>query len=278
VELSVPPRYGSEPALHRPSRSPLAFFSLVLTLSVPFWLVGAATEIQLTPNLPISSFVWVCPVVAASSLAFREGGVAGVAALLRRWFDHDRVRDKRRFVPAVLLLPGVYTTTYLVIRAMGSPLPSSHFPLLAALAWLFGCFAAGQCEELGWSGYALDPFQERWTALGASLVLRAVWVAFHLVPLVQSHRALEWIAWWAMATLALRVLFTWLYNNTGGSVFATVLFHAAGNFAQIGPFLDFGPGGYPLAAQRVDALLLVAAAVVVSAVWGTRTLARYRFA
>jgi hypothetical protein len=69
-------------------------------------------------------------------------------------------------------------------------------------------------------------------------------------------------------------LLTWLYNNTGGSVFAAVLLHATGNLAQIGPFLDFGPGGYPLAAQRIAALLILAAATVVVLVWGLRTLAR----
>jgi hypothetical protein len=104
-----------------------------------------------------------------------------------------------------------------------------------------------------------------------------IWVAFHLVPHVQGHRAPEWIAWWSLGTVALRVLYTWLYNNTGGSVFATVVFHATGNLAQIGPFLNFGPGGYPLAAQRIAALLLVVVAAVVAVVWGPRTLARNRF-
>jgi hypothetical protein len=72
------------------------------------------------------------------------------------------------------------------------------------------------------------------------------------------------------------VLYTWLYTNTGGSVFATVVFHATGNLAQIGPFLDFGRGGYPIEAQRIAALLLVAVAVVVTLAWGPRTVARTR--
>ncbi len=68
-------------------RSPLAFFALVFVLSVPFWAVGAATGLQLTPDLPVSSFIWVCPVIAASLLVYRENGTAGVAALLRRGCD-----------------------------------------------------------------------------------------------------------------------------------------------------------------------------------------------
>jgi membrane protease YdiL (CAAX protease family) len=255
-------------------RSPLAFFALVFALSVPFWLVGAATGLQLTPNLPVSSFIWLCPVIAAAILTYRANGGAGVVALLRRAFDFDRIQVKTWYIPTLLLLPGVYAATYLMLRGSGLPAPVSQLPLLAAVAWFLAYFVAGQCEELGWSGYALDPLQARWSALGASLILGAVWVAFHLVPLVQANRAPEWIAWWSLATLAQRVLFTWLYNNTGGSVFATVLFHTTGNLTQIGPFLDFGPGGYPLAAQRIAALLLALLALVVVLVWGPRTLGR----
>jgi uncharacterized protein len=196
-------------------RSSLAFFVLIFVLSIPFWLIGAVSGLQLTADLPVSSFVWVCPVVAAAILAYQEGGTAGLTVLLRRSFDFARIREKRWYVPAVLLLPGVYTATYGVMRAKGLPLPTVQFQVLVALAWFLGYFVAGQCEELGWSGYALDPLQARWTALGASLILGAVWVAFHLVPLVQADRSSAWIAWWALATLALRVLYTGLYNNTG---------------------------------------------------------------
>jgi membrane protease YdiL (CAAX protease family) len=174
------------------------------------------------------------------------------------------------------LLPGVYAATYVVMLAMGLPRPVAQLPLLATFAWLLAYFVAGQGEELGWSGYALDPLLARGNALGASLLLGAVWAAFHVVPHLQGNRAPAWIAWWSLATVALRVLYTWLYANTGGSVFATVLFHATGNLAQIGPFLDFGPGGYPLEAQRIAALLLVVVAVVVTVVWGPRSLARYQ--
>ena len=256
------------------NRSPQAFFALVFVLSVPFWLVGAATGRLLTADLPISSFIWVCPVIAAAILLYRDLGTTGVVALLRRSFDYERIRAKVWYVPTILLLPGIYAATYWVMHAIGLPLPAVQVQALTALGWFLGYFIAGQCEELGWSGYALDPLQAHWTALGASLMLGAVWVAFHVVPLVQGQRTWQWIAWWALATLALRVLYTWLYNNTGGSVFATALFHATGNFTQIGPFLDFGPGGFPLDAQRIAALLLAAGAVVITVIWGPRTLTR----
>jgi membrane protease YdiL (CAAX protease family) len=256
------------------NRSPQTFFALVFVLSCPFWLIGAATGIQLTADLPMSSFIWICPLIAAAILLYRDLGTAGVLALLRRSFDYERIRARVWYVPTILLLPGIYAATYWLMNVIGLPLPAVQVQALTALGWFLGYFVAGQCEELGWSGYALDPLQRRWSALVAGLILGAVWAAFHLVPLVQGHRSPEWIAWWALATLALRVLYTWLYNNTGGSVFATALFHATGNFAQIGPFLDFGPGGFPLDAQRIAALLLATVAVAITVIWGPGTLTR----
>jgi hypothetical protein len=76
--------------------------------------------------------------------------------------------------------------------------------------------------------------------------------------------------------VAFRVLVVWIYNNTGQSVFAAALFHALTNLSWIGPFLDFGPTGYPLAAQRISALILAGMAVLVGVAWGPRTLARFR--
>src|SRR5688500_16149692 len=114
-------------------------------------------------------------VIAASLLVYREHGTAGVTTLLRRAFDVARIRAKVWYVPTVLLLPGIYASTYGVMRLMRLPLPAVQVPLLAALIWFLAYFIAGQGEELGWSGYALDPLLARGNALGASLLLGAVW-------------------------------------------------------------------------------------------------------
>lgn len=254
-------------------RSPLRFFLLAFALSAPIWLLGAVTGAQLTADLPVSSFIWVTPVLAASILVYRENGTAGVARLLRRSFDHKRISAKGWYAPILLLPPGVYALTYGVLRLLGLPLPTVHFPVLAALVMLLAFFIAGQFEELGWSGYAIDPLQARWGALQAAVLLGLVWAVFHMVPLVQHGRSAGWIAWWTLSTVALRVLLTWIFNNTGKSVFAVVLMHAMANLAWIGPFLDFGSGGYPDDAMRISALIMAVAAAIVTVAWGPRTLA-----
>lgn len=256
-------------------RSPLKFFLLAFALSTPIWLLGAVTRARLSADLPVSSFIWVTPVLAASILVYRENGTAGVARLLRRSFDYRRIRAKGWYVPILLLPPGIYVLTYGVMRLLRLPLPTLHFPVLTALGMFLAFFIAGQFEELGWSGYALGPLQARWSALQAAVLLGLVWAVFHMVPLVQHGRSVGWIAWWTLSTVALRVLLTWIYNNTGKSVFAVVLMHAMTNLAWIGPFLDFGSGGYPDDAMRISALIMAVAAAIVTAAWGPQTLARY---
>ena len=48
------------------------------------------------------------------------------------------------------------------------------------------------------------------------------------------------------------------------------------NLSQLGPLLNFGPEGYPYDAQRISDLILASAAVIVTVVWGPRTLAHDR--
>ena len=204
------------------------FFLLVFLLSAPLWLADWSDR-QILPGLPMSAVAVVAPLAAALILVFRQSGASGVAALLARSFDYRRITDKSWYAPIILLMPAIAVLAYVVMRALDMPLPAVHLQLsrLPGLVLLF--LVAGLAEELGWSGYALDPLQSRWGALRASLILGAVWAIWHFVPLLQAGRAPTWIAWWSLATVATRVLHTWLFNNTGKSVFGAALFHTMSN-------------------------------------------------
>ncbi len=246
-----------------------AFFMLVFALSVPFWVAGALTDWQLLPGLPVSALGFVCPAVAAVILVHRESRSRGVIALLTRSCDWRRIAVKAWYVPIILVKPALDALTYGSIRAAGFPLPAPRFSLPAVVAMFVAFFIAAVAEELGWSGYAIDPMQARWNALEASVLLGLVWAAVHWVPLIEAHRPLTWIAWWSLGTVASRVLIVWLYNNTGKSVFATALFHACGNVSwQLFPIN--GSHWDP----RINGLVTTLAAAVVTAVWGSRTLSR----
>lgn len=250
----------------------LLFFVLVFVLTIPFLVLGALTGLEILPGLPVASLGAVCPATAAVIVVYREHKSAGVTALLKRAFDFTRITAKVWYIPALLLMPLVMALSFGVLRLAGVPVP---IPQLAVLPVLLLCvlfFISALAEELGWSGYATDPLQERLSAFWASLVLGIVWAIVHYVALVQAHRPWVWIAWWSLFTVAARVLIVWLYNNTGRSVFAAALFHMMINvtwqlFPVHGSYYD----------PRITGLLAAAAAVIVVVIWGPRTLARYRF-
>jgi membrane protease YdiL (CAAX protease family) len=255
-----------------PPQSPLKFFLLVFALSLPFWWAGTLVGPQLVPGVPVTALIVVfCPTTAALILVYRESKTAGVRDLLKRSFDYNQIKAKIWYAPILLLMPGVTILSYGWMRWMGLPLAIPQVPVVATLTISLAIFILALGEELGWSGYAIDPMQDRWGALSASILLGLAWALWHIVPLVQVHRSPAWIAWWCLGTVAARVLMVWLYNNTGKSVFAMAVFHTTINvtwqlFPIRGSYWD----------PRVNGVIMAIAAVVVVAVWGPRTLAGYR--
>ncbi len=265
-------------------KPPLTFFVLVFALSTPFFWIGSAVDLQLVPGLSISVLAAFCPMVAALLLICRESGTAGAWGLLKRSGDFERITDKRWYLPILLLMPVVSLVVYGMMRGLGLPLPASphqaqaiaavlvDLPVVSALLMFVAFLVLAFGEELGWSGYVLDPLQERWSALQSGLILGVVGVAWHLVPLlVIMDRAPAWIAWWCLYAVAFRVLIVWLFNNTHGSVFAVALFHATLNFS----FMLFPVNGSHFD-MRLGGIVMAIAAAIVIACWGPRTLARPR--
>jgi membrane protease YdiL (CAAX protease family) len=251
------------------SESPLAFFVLVFALSIPFWLIGGLTGIELLPGLPVGSLASFSPLVAALILVHQKDGGAGMIELLKRSFDAGRIDTAAWYVPMILLMPALMALSYGLLRLMGTPVPGPQFALLTPLV-LFGMFfVAALGEELGWSGYVIDPLQARWNALWAGLLVGVVGAAWHVVLLVQVGRSAEWIAWHFLSLVALRVLMVWLYNNTGHSVFAVTVLHAMYNvswqlFPVNGSYYD----------PRITGLIFAGAAVLIVVIWGPQTFTR----
>lgn len=244
------------------------FFLLVFALSIPFWLIGSATDLQLMPGLSASALMTFCPMGAALILVYADEGASGARALLIRSFDFKQIKSMRWLVPILLLMPTLSVVVYGLMRWLDMPLPAPEMHVGPALLMFIAFFVGALGEELGWSGYAIDPMQARWGALRACLILGAVGVVWHIVPLLLSHRTWAWIAWWCLYAFAARILTVWLYNNTGKSVFVAALFHATLNlswmlFPVYGSHFDIRLGG----------LVMACTASVVVAVWGQKSLA-----
>jgi membrane protease YdiL (CAAX protease family) len=86
-------------------------------------------------------------------------------------------------------------------------------------------------EEIGWTGYALEPLLDRWGMISGSLLLGSIWATIHFIPLLQAHRSISWIAWWTLGTVSYRLIMTWLFVHSGRSLFGAALFHAMINLS-----------------------------------------------
>ncbi|WP_445245048.1 CPBP family intramembrane glutamic endopeptidase [Microcoleus sp. OTE_8_concoct_300] len=257
------------------NKSPLKFFLLVLLLSIPFWILGAMagdlTKI-LPIKLPISALTTFCPLLAATILVYKQREMQGVKELLKLSFDFKKIKNKKWYIPIVFVMPVIAVLSYWYMKMTGATLPEPQTPLLFAFISFFIFLIAAIGEEVGWSGYAIDPMQNKWGALKASIILGLVWAIWHIIPYSQAHHTPIWIVWQCISTVFLRVIIVWIYNNTVKSVFATILFHAMINVSTF-MFPNYGSHYNPF----VGAIFIIMTVVIVVFFWGTKTLARYRY-
>lgn len=76
-------------------------------------------------------------------------------------------------------------------------------------------------EELGWRGYALPRFIEQTGPIPAALALGAIWVVWHIPGFFISGvmaPSFSLFGWWALATMALSLVMTFLFVRANGNV------------------------------------------------------------
>jgi membrane protease YdiL (CAAX protease family) len=262
------------------------FFALAFAWSWSFWIAAAlaGASVAAASGRALLLLGLAGPALAGIALVCREGAEAR-RDYWRRLVEPGRV--PARWWPVILLLvPALLAAATLLALATGDAAPARLGGRLAALAaapaavvpFLLGVLLQGPLpEELGWRGYALDRLQARRSALAASLVLGALWALWHLplffMPGMLHAERGAFTAWFWLfmaQTLAAAILYTWIHNNTRRSTLAAIAFHFAANLA----YELAGPGE---AANAYAALLWIAAALGVVALWGPRRLTRGGF-
>jgi uncharacterized protein len=129
--------------------------------------------------------------------------------------------------------------------------------------------------------------QSRWSALTSSLVLGVIWGLWHLPLHFMNGTTQQYIPIWAGIVLIVvgSILYTWLHNNTGGSILVAMLFHWTGNIGgmilpywQLGLFGDTMPSLPNLLTPNMGMLIgfgvYLVAAILVVVIWGSRRLSR----
>ena len=175
--------------------------------------------------------------------------------------------------PYCFLMPLIALLSYEYMKWTDTLLPNAQTSILAAFLFFFVFFIGAIGEEIGWSGYIINPLQNRYRALKASIILGFVWAIWHIIPFHQAHQTQIWIFWQCISTIFLRLIMVWIFNNTHKSVFGMVLFHTMINES---PFLITNTGSHY--DPYIFAILLFITVVIVLFFWDAKTFTRFRYA
>ena len=204
------------------------------------------------------------PLIAALIVALLAGGRRELWALLRqlaRWRVHPI------WYAIALLGPFVLAgLTALLAIAAGAPVRGtgaySDWRSIG-LFFLSTVIIVGLFEEVGWRGFALPRLQLRIDAIWAALVLGVLWALWHLPELIsdptRQRPPVQLLIW----TLALSVIFSWLYNSTNGSLPIVIICHAAIDTAGRFMLPEFVGDRYQLVWWFMVALYVLVAVVVI---------------
>jgi uncharacterized protein len=196
---------------------------------------------------------WIVGGIAYVGLDLGEAGLGAgvlmvaVAALVLTYRDEGSVRPMIRQIVSwrlgvrwyavALVLPAALVAVALSLASLaGGESIGTDAPALATVLTLpLYILVLGGPEELGWRGYALPRLQARFTALPATLMLAAIWMAWHLPVLLVPNLLFDTlpIAPYFVIGVASSVVYTWLYNSTGGSVLMAMVLHGSGNLALL---------------------------------------------
>ena len=220
----------------------VSFFILALILGTS--IIFLVFQGIIPAELALSSVLSV-PISGIIITAILDG-IAGVKKLLKRvlvW----RVGIGYWIFAALFVVPVILIGSLFNPIFNGESVTISHLKLELSILPVFIIFfiVAGLGQELGWTGFLLPRLQTRFSALFSSLIRATLVVIWH-IPLLIFTRIEpyairefpygEWIlqkgfliTFLAMTILSFpwSILFTWLFNNSKGSLLLVAIFHGS---------------------------------------------------
>lgn len=263
----------------------VSFFVLAIGLTWIFMIADALGSRGILPfrlPLPLMVVMGYMPTLGAVIVARQTEGRDGVRKLLRKlliwrvgtgWYVFAIFGLLLIYVPAILIYNKFSLASPVPVLSENSPPFNSLLELVPQIVLLFLVAGIINGEELAWRGFGLPRLQSKYNALSASLILGVIWSIFHL-PLFFTLTGSSQSDWsftnFLASTIALTILYTWMYNNTRGSVLLAYLFHASANtWTRVFSIDHANP-----TLRWVTTGLLIAAAIVVVIAAGPENLSR----
>ncbi|MQA82784.1 MAG: CPBP family intramembrane metalloprotease [Streptosporangiales bacterium] len=247
------------------------FFALAFLLTWAVWVPRAMVTAGVFDGRPLLALgdVWTYgPAVAGLVTAILVGGrraLRETASRLVRW------RVGWHWYAIVVLTPPAFTAIVIGVYAafgrggeIARPAVLRDGLLAALVFFVVVALTDGIGEETGWRGFALPRLLERHHPAFASLVLGVCWALWHL-PLFWTESAVLYHRpfWLLLLELpAVAVLYTWVFQRTGGSALLAVLFHASQNLTALSAATAAAGAGLGPALVVVGAKWALAGAVL----------------
>lgn len=183
-----------------------------------------------------------------------------------------RWRVSIKWYVIALSLPFILNfSAYLLNLVFGAPPPTSlHWPNFSEIIVVFmwpAFLGIALAEEPGFRGFALPRFLKEHKAVKAALIVGILHAGWHF-PLFLNGNIIESLST-VFIIISASVFFTWIFNNTNGSVLLAMLLHTSEDlWTGEGQPLTFGQlfsnfSEYDLIRQEVlQAVIFVSAAIL----------------
>lgn len=258
-------------------RNLILFFTITFGFSWSLWSPSLLATLGIIEYLFLYDLLRIIggfgPFVGAFSLTLHNEGGTGARVLWSRGWHYE---NWRYFLIALFLLPFLnFLSLWMAVMTEGIAFPRLSIwndYMFILVDFIFYIFIVGPFqEEFGWRGYALDILKIKWNALESSLILGAIWSFWHL-PLFYinntAHTNDSFLSF-TFTVILMSILFTWLYNNSNGSILVAMIFHASNNISN---------SLFPLKSTRLGyvyyGFLLDLVVVIILIVYGHKKLMR----
>jgi len=260
--------------------NPWIYFLTTFVLTWFFWGLAILTGASMESGQGVALLLLgvTGPMVTGIAFVYLTRDKEGRRDYWKRVIDFKRIPGKWYlviflFVPAMHLLSALLDVLFggggttwgeAALGVVSNPLSIIASILFASLIPFI--------EELGWRGYVLDRLLEKQSALVSSLILGVIWSLWHLPMFFiegsyQAGLGIGTQEFWLffLSIVPLTLVFTWIFNNTGRSTLAVILFHAMVNFT--GELITLSKN-----ADMIYSLSWFVVALVITATWGATTL------
>jgi len=249
-------------------RHPLvAYFALAyaITWAIAFLLVASVRGLIGVQIPPGAHFLAAYgPMLSAIIITGITSGADGIRELVERM---TRWRVGRWILVALFSPVALYLIAATIMRIWSGSWPDfSRFGgvlEVSGLGWLAGwafhTLTFGIGEETGWRGFALPRLQKGRNALSATLILSVLWALWHLPMFFYKENFMNMgigmMIGWFLGLFSGAIVFTWLYNSSGGSILMVALWHGTYNATVTAT--------EPTIAAIVSTFVMIAAVVIV---------------